>query len=120
MRIDRSALIQSGVSAGHYAYYRLSYLMPALLWPGAVIIVAPEMIRNRLVMVDIPRLQQWMTTNKPIHVHPTPDSLTNHSHLWPHNDFQGLLITSPEVWLSDRLSSHNQQLPSHIPTIIDG
>ncbi|NEQ96404.1 MAG: ATP-dependent DNA helicase [Cyanothece sp. SIO2G6] len=127
LRIDRSALIQSGVSASQYAHYRLSYLMPALLWSDAVIVVAPETIRNRLVMVDIPRLQQWMSTDKPIHVSPTQTYATGEyqlsaqsAPLWPQTDFNGLLITSPTAWLSDRLSPHTPQLPPSIPTVIDG
>ncbi|MEM9219743.1 MAG: helicase C-terminal domain-containing protein [Cyanobacteria bacterium P01_F01_bin.150] len=125
LRINRSALIQSGISSGEYAHYRLSYLMPALLWPDAVMLVAPQSIRNRLVMVDIPRLQQWMNTSKPIHVSldaSTSPRSKGHSHRqadWPQDNFKGLFITSPEQWLSDRLHHHNH-LPAHVPTIMDG
>ncbi|NET08782.1 MAG: ATP-dependent DNA helicase, partial [Symploca sp. SIO2B6] len=122
LRINRSALIQSGVSAGHYAHYRLSYLMPALLWPDAVMVIAPESIRNRLVMVEIPRLQHWMSANgmvahKPIHI---GDSSRGHQmDQWPHPNFKGLFITSPELWLSDRLYHHNR-FPHAVPIIMDG
>ena len=120
LRINRSALIQSGISSGEYAHYRLSYLMPALLWPEAVIVVAPTAIRNRLVMVDIPRLQQWMSTNKPIHVSPTAfDPAHPPQDSWPQDNFKGLFVTSPEQWLSDRLH-HRNHLPDHVPTIMDG
>lgn len=119
LRIKRSALIQSGVSSGQYTHYRLSYLMPALLWPEAVMVVAPTAIRNRLVMVDIPRLQQWMHTNKPIHVSPVTTDPMQPSGDWPHPDFNGLYVTSPEQWLSDRLQYHNR-LPAHVPIIMDG
>lgn len=117
LRINRSALIQSGVSSGEYAHYRLSYLMPALLWPDAVVVVAPQSVRNRLVMVDIPRLQQWMKTHKPIYVSPAEPSYGAQG--WPQPDFKGLFITSPEQWLSDRLH-HRNILPPHLPTIMDG
>ncbi|MGK7891397.1 MAG: ATP-dependent DNA helicase [Leptolyngbyaceae cyanobacterium] len=124
LRIDRSALIQSGVAASHYAHYRLSYLMPALLWPEAVVVVAPEAIRHRLVMVDIPRLQQWMGTSKPIHhAHSALAHLPGvppSSSLWPQPEFKGLVIVSPTDWLGDRLSSSTPQIPASVPTIIDG
>lgn len=123
LRINRSALIQSGLSSGEYAHYRLSYLMPALLWPEAVMVVAPQPIRNRLVMVDIPRLQQWMNTHKPIHVSLCASDSTHTSiHStgdWPQATFKGLFITSPQQWLSDRLH-HRNCLPAHVPTIMDG
>jgi len=75
-------------------------------------------------MVDIPRLQQWMATNKPIYISSAPargGGDGSVSPLWPQPDFKGLLIMSPTAWLGDRLSPPaSQQIPGPIPTIIDG
>lgn len=109
LRLGRSALIQTGASSGYHGYYRLSYLMPMLMWQEPVILVAPEALQQRLLMVEIPRLRQWIRTPKPIR---TGDR-------WIDGDFKGLLLTTPQAWLSDRLQGHNA-FPDHIPTIIDG
>ena len=106
LRRSRSALIQTGST---HSSYRLSYLASALIWPGPVILVAPVAIQQWLLRVEIPRLQQWMGTNKPIQV----------GERFPDDRFQGLFITSPATWLADRLADH-QGFPSGIPTIIDG
>lgn len=109
LRLDRSALIQAGAPSGYHGRYRLSYLMSVLIWPGSVVLVASESVQQRLLMVEIPRLRQWISTPKPIC---TGDS-------WPSPDFQGLLLTSPQSWLSDRLTNQGR-FPAHIPTILDG
>jgi ATP-dependent DNA helicase DinG len=109
LRLGRSALIQTGVpSVGFYARHRLSYLMPILMWPEPAILVAPEAVQQRLQLVEIPQLQQWIGTHKPIR---TGDR-------WPGDDFQGLLIVSPESWLSDRLYGMDR-FPPGVPTIVD-
>ncbi|MBD2002776.1 MULTISPECIES: ATP-dependent DNA helicase [Cyanophyceae] len=107
LRLGRSALIQTG-SPQSMGSYRLSYLSPALLWQGPVIVVAPESVQQRLIEVQIPQLQQWMKTDKAI--------ITDYA--LPEN-FQGLLLTSPEIWLSDRLKNLGT-IPTGIPTIFDG
>jgi ATP-dependent DNA helicase DinG len=64
LRLGRSALIQAGTPSGYHGRYRLSYLMPALLWQGSAILVAPEAVQQRLLMVEIPRLtspQSWLS-----------------------------------------------------------
>ncbi len=109
LRVSRSALIQAGTPSGSYGRYRLSYLMPAVLWSGPVILVVPETMRQRLLLVEIPRLQQWMSVPKPIQM----------GDRWPGGDYQGLLLTSPEAWIHDRLSASGH-FPDGIPTIIDG
>lgn len=106
LRRSRSALIQTGSTHGSY---RLSYLAPALLWQEPVVLVAPVSVQQWLLRVEIPRLQQWMGTDKPIH---TGDA-------FPDERFKGLLITSPAAWLADRLEGL-QRFPSGIPTLIDG
>lgn len=108
LRVGRSALIQAGPPAGYYGRYRLSYLMPLLIWPDAVILVVPEDLQQRLIQVEIPRLRQWIATPKPIHV---GDS-------WPGDQFAGILLTSPQAWLCDRI--YNQgKFPPNIPTVFD-
>ena len=106
LRLGRSALIQTGTSNSSY---RLSYLAPALIWPGPAILVAPIAVQQWLLRVEIPRLQQWIGTDKEIQI---GDS-------FPDQRFQGLLITSPASWLADRLGG-GQGFPPDIPTLIDG
>lgn len=108
LRLGRSALIQTGFPpGGHYQRYRVSYLMPLLMWPTPAVLVAPARLQEHLVQVEIPRLQEWLLTHKPIQTPPTGA------------DFQGLLLAEPELWLADRLAGGNQ-FPQGVPTIIDG
>ena len=109
LRIGRSALIQAGAPSGYHGRYRLSYSMPLLIWQEPVVLVATEAVQQRLLMVEFPRLRQWIQTNKEIR---TGDR-------FPADDFQGLLLTTPEAWLSDRLYNEGR-FPTGIPTIIDG
>ena len=110
LRLGRSALMQTGIAPGcSHGRYRLSYLMPVLMWHEPAILVVREEVRQRLLMVEIPQLQQWIKTPKAIR---TGDR-------WPYDGFQGLLITSPEAWLAGRLEQGNR-FPSGVPTVIDG
>jgi ATP-dependent DNA helicase DinG len=109
LRLGRSALIQVGSACGYQGRYRTSFVASALMWQDPVIIVAPEIVQQRLLQVEIPRLQQWLQATKPIR---TGDA-------WPNSEFQGLLLTSPEAWLKGQLTS-SEAFPSGIPTIIDG
>jgi ATP-dependent DNA helicase DinG len=110
LRLGRSALIQTGIPPGcSYGRYRLSYLMPVLLWPDSVIIVATEAVQQRLLMVEIPQLQQWLQQSKAI----------RSGQVWPHENFQGIFLTTPQAWLGDRLNGM-AHFPSGIPTLIDG
>lgn len=109
LRVGRSALIQAGAPSGYHGRYRLSYLMPLLIWQQGAILVVPEPVQQRILMVEIPRLRQWIPSSQSIR---TGDR-------WPGNEFQGLLLTSPQSWLSDRLNQEGR-FPSGIPTIIDG
>jgi ATP-dependent DNA helicase DinG len=106
LRLNRPALIQTGST---HSSYRLSYLAPALIWAGPVILVAPLSVQQWLLRVEIPRLQQWIGTDKAI--------LTGDA--FPDDRFQGLLITSPATWLADRLEGKGW-FPPGIPTLIDG
>lgn len=109
LRLGRSALIQVGAVCGYQGRYRTSFIASALMWHGPVIIVASETVQQRLLNIEIPRLQQWLSGNKPIRT----------GEVWPGSDFQGLLLTSPQAWLKGQLAD-NGSFPSNIPTIIDG
>ncbi|MEM9906572.1 MAG: helicase C-terminal domain-containing protein [Cyanobacteria bacterium P01_D01_bin.44] len=109
LRVGRSALIQTGSASAYCGYHRLSYLMPALIWPEPAVLVIPQIFHQRLVQVDIPNLLQSIPTVKAIQV----------GDRWPSSDFRGLLITSPEAWFTDQLQQQNR-FPQGIPTLIDG
>lgn len=87
----------------------MSFIASALMWPGAVVVVASETVQQRLLKVEIPRLQPWLQTQKSIRVGDT----------FPNDGFQGLLLVSPQTWLHAQLTN-NGAFPSNIPTIIDG
>lgn len=109
LRLGRSALIQTDALSRYQGCYRLSYLVPVLMWQGGVILVASEEVQQRLLMVEIPQLRQWIPISKPIF---TGDR-------FPSGDFDGLLLTTPETWLGDRLHSEGR-FPDGVPTILDG
>jgi ATP-dependent DNA helicase DinG len=103
LRLNRSALIQTGSSVGKYC---LSYLMPALVGDWSVIIVAPQTIQFYLVEEIIPSLQTWLGTNKTV----------RRGNRWENTD--NILLTTPEVWLRDRINQLGA-FPVDLPTIID-
>jgi len=110
LRLGRSALIQTGVPPlGVYGRHRLSYLAPALVWQEAAVVVAEPAVQQRLLMVEVPQLRQWLDVRKPIQI----------GDRWPSQGFQGLLITSPQAWLADRLGDQSA-FPAGVPTLIDG
>ena len=100
VRLDRSALIQTGTAAHPDAPYRLGYLLPLLLWDHPARIVAPDSVQTRLQSVEIPRLMH---------------SLGHSLGLEPINSLQ---FVTPEEWLGDRLQ--NLTPDSHRLTLIDG
>ncbi|MGK7931622.1 MAG: helicase C-terminal domain-containing protein [Microcystaceae cyanobacterium] len=104
LRLHRSALIQTGSTVSCYSY---SYLTPALLSEQPLLLIAPSGIQKRLLEIEIPKLQQWLQIDKPI--------FTNTSELVVGKG-QGLVMLSPEQWLSDRLSKPNTL---SFPTLID-
>ncbi|MEM7556921.1 MAG: ATP-dependent DNA helicase [Cyanobacteria bacterium P01_A01_bin.84] len=113
LRVGRSALIQVGAACGFQGRYRTSFVASALMWQGPVIIVAPDSVKQSLLKVEIPRLQEWLQIDKPIRI---GDS-------FPGNNFQGLLLISPQTWLKLQLDNQDNlqnNLPDGIPTIIDG
>lgn len=105
LRLKRSALIQTGSTLN---YYSLSYLTPALLTEEPVILVAPENIQQQLLAIDIPQLQEWLQQDKPI----------KKSDHWPNLRFRGLLLVTPQDWLSDRIKER-KKFPAQIVTLID-
>ncbi|MEO1348448.1 MAG: helicase C-terminal domain-containing protein [Cyanobacteria bacterium J06635_15] len=109
LRLGRSALIQTGGTSAYHGRHRLSYLMPALLWPGAVVLVLPDDMQQRVLNIEVPRLRQWMPMIKPI----------QSGDRWPNQGYQGLLLTTPQAWLSDWLAEQGR-FPQGIPTLIDG
>lgn len=109
LRLGRSTLIQTGAPSSYHGHYRLSYLVPALLWQEPTVLVLPEPLQQRLLMVEIPRLREWLPSPKAIR---TGDR-------FPEAGFDGLLLTTPEAWLSDRLLQEDR-FPDNIPTILDG
>ena len=122
LRVGRSALIQIDSLSAYQGTHRLSYLIPALLWPEPAILALPDRLLEPLLQQDIPDLQQRLPVIKPVQA---GDS-------WPGDSFRGLLVTSSEGWLRDRLSSSNvsrstalpgesaSRFPNGIPTIIEG
>ncbi len=118
LRLGRSALMQTSTSPPVYA---LSYLTPALLWQGAVVLVIPPLWQEPWVEKLIPQLQAALGTNREVVV----------SDRFLSEDFAGVLITSPQNWLSDRLrivtniitnpeANQEAKFPPGIPTLIDG
>lgn len=102
MRIGRSALMQPDSLAAYQGSYRLSYLIPALLWPEPAVLALPEDILKSVLQQDIPNLQQGLPVVKPVQ---TGDR-------WPGEDFRGLLVTSAQGWLRDRLTTSLTPSPS--------
>jgi ATP-dependent DNA helicase DinG len=108
LRLGRSALLQVGGLSAYQGDYRLSYLVALLLWPGPAVLVVPKPTQARVLMGDLPRLQEKLGLAKPVQV----------GDRWPDPSFTGLLITTPEVWLADRLGQ-GDQFPEGIPTLLD-
>jgi ATP-dependent DNA helicase DinG len=105
LRLGRSALIQTGI----HDRYPISYLLPMLMWPGATLLVARKAVLERLIHSEIPQLQQWLQSTKPVF----------YSDHWPDPSFSGLVLVEPEVWLRDRVEQ-TRHFPHQILTVIDG
>ncbi|EAZ91999.1 helicase C-terminal domain-containing protein [Crocosphaera chwakensis] len=106
LRLDRSALIQTGST---FSRYGLSYLMPCLLSDRPILLVVPLSLQKQLIEQDIPYLQEWLNTNK---------TIVHQSQKVNFDEFKGLFIASPNVWLGDRLENASQ-FPDDIVTLID-
>ena len=103
LRLDRSALMQTGSSVGKYC---LSYLTPILLGDRSVIVVAPTATQKYLLDKEIPKLQAWLGVNRRVRI----------GDRWQEGDC--LLLTSPQAWLSDRFDKQ-EHFPPQMTTIID-
>ncbi len=109
LRLSTSTLIQTGIATHRLAgKYRLSYLIPALLWDESLTIAIPSKFHSQLITTELPQLQQWLGTSKPIHCGDNP----------PPAEFKGLWLTDPQVWLHRQLSQL-EPLSSQ-PIAIDG
>jgi ATP-dependent DNA helicase DinG len=109
LRLSTSTLIQTGIATHRLSgKYRLSYLIPALLWDEPLTIAIPGKFHSYLIDSELPQLQQWLGTSKPICCGDNP----------PPPDFKGLWLTDPRTWLHRQLS---QLAPiSSQPIAIDG
>jgi ATP-dependent DNA helicase DinG len=114
LRTSRSLLVQTGIATHHKAgSYRLSYLIPALLWPAPITIAMPLAIQDRLITTELPQLQHWLGTNKPVYSGNLP----------PKPSFTGIWITDPQSWLKLQLDQSSEVINNaHIsnPIVIDG
>ncbi len=104
LRLGRSALIQVPSGGQH----RLSYLLPALMWPSATLLCATASVQAQILGEEIPWLQHTLQLHKPV----------LQKDRWPDPNFQGLLLVDPIDWLQARLSLDFSE--TGIPLIIDG
>ncbi|MEC4803924.1 MAG: helicase C-terminal domain-containing protein [Jaaginema sp. PMC 1079.18] len=104
LQMGRSTLIQTGSDRDRYG---LSYLCSVLLCPQTVVLVAPKAVQQHLLNDLIPPLQEWLESSKEVMV---GDRVPP--------DFSGLVVTTPQAWLRDRLSQQGN-FPDNIPTLID-
>ncbi len=114
LRVDRSALIQTDSLAAYQGSHRLSYLIPALLWPEPAILALPDELIDTVLHQDIPNLQQGLPVVKSV----------RSGDRWPDENFKGLLVTSAQGWLRSQLMAQSdasqRHFPAGIPTLIDG
>nr|WP_228024550.1 ATP-dependent DNA helicase [cf. Phormidesmis sp. LEGE 11477] len=101
LRVGRSALVQTDSLSAYQGTHRLSYLIAALLWPEPAILALPDRLLELVLQQDIPDLQRRLPVVKPVQ---TGDR-------WPEDSFRGLLVTSAEGWLRDRLSGSKMSSP---------
>lgn len=121
LRLRRSALIQAGSAVGT-GQHRLSYLAPVLLWSDPVVIVTPHAVQQRLLQVEIPRLGAWLHQMgrplRPIY-RLEADGLEAIAPLLAAPASSPALLTTPEVWLRDRLTDPHSPLGQCL-AILDG
>lgn len=109
LRLHRGCFLQISGSAVFQRRYPLSYLLPLLLFPEPVILVAPAEVHPQLLHHEIPRLLTFLSATKPVQ---TGDR-------WPGDSFRGLLLVSQRSWLQDYLQDR-QGFPPGIVTLVDG
>ena len=94
LRLQRSALIQTGSSSQRYC---LSYLLPIFLSDSPVVLATTPTIKSHLLDKEIPRLQEWLTVG----------------------NIDNLMLTTHQDWLED-YQLKDKYFPQGIPTLIDG
>ena len=111
LRLSKSSLIQTGIATHRLeGKYRISYLIPALLWGESVTIAIPTAFQDRLITTELPQLQQWLGTSKSVYCGDRDPA--------PAPEFNGLWICDPQSWLNRQL--HHPDSVVHNPVIIDG
>lgn len=108
LRLNRDAVLQVSPMAEYQGRYRLSYLAALLLAPQSAILVAPEPVQDQLLQADIPCFREWSCSKKPIY----------RAQDWPGGDRLGLILLSPQDWLTDAWQSL-PHFPQDWPVIID-
>jgi ATP-dependent DNA helicase DinG len=109
LRMSKSALIQVGVPTQRLVgKYRIGYLIPALLCQDPVIVTIPTACQSHLVTQELPLLQQWLKTNKPVYCGTE----------LPPAGFKGLWVIDTRSWLDLQLA--DRLVGQFWPTIIDG
>jgi ATP-dependent DNA helicase DinG len=109
LRLSKSSIIQTGIPTHRReGKYRISYLIPALLWHESVTIAMPIAVQERLIATELPQLQQWLGTSKSIYC----------GDIAPAPEFKGLWIIDPQSWLN--LQLHQPELLVSSPIILDG
>ena len=104
--LQRSAIIQTNSSI---SYYGLSYLFPSLLFNRPILLVAPLSIQHNFKRREIPYLRQWLKQHNIIFNETCEKRL---------NNFHGLLIVSPHIWLHSYFKEQKYLL-SNTLTLID-
>ncbi len=108
LRRQESVVIQTGIGSVGLSWgassdrflYRLSYLAPALLYPGPIAIILPDRLQTQ-VRSELPPIQQALGTNKPVNTDQYSLALG------------GLNLLSPAAWLERRSSLQ-------MPILMDG
>ncbi|NJN24035.1 MAG: ATP-dependent DNA helicase, partial [Acaryochloridaceae cyanobacterium RL_2_7] len=108
LRLNRNAVLEISAVAEHQGRYRLSYLAALLLAPQPAILVASPAVQSQLLLSDIPCFRDWTRASKPIY----------QSTEWPGEYTSGLLLLTPEEWLTDIWSSA-PHYPQDWPIIVD-
>ena len=117
LRLGRNALIQTGVPPSYPDHsYRLSYWIPLLVWYQPAIVVAPDSILTALQRLN---LSEWINPETLNHPDLIADKPILRGESWPDEDFRGVLLTTPQAWLSDRFNRQNPWA-QQIVTVIDG
>ena len=106
LRLQRSAIIQTSSSISSYG---LSYLLPSLLLNKPILLVAPLSTQYKLKKYIIPYLEQWLKQKNIIFNEACGKRL---------NNFKGILIISPYIWLHNYFKEQEYLLTGAL-TLVD-